>query len=170
MIIRPVKTEDSKFINEIRRMDGVRENITGIISERTSRSEVYIASLSENDHFLVAEVEEDGIKKVVGNICLTVMKNPRKKHCGSVGIMVDKDYQSKGIGRALFNEILDLADNWLMLVRIELDVISDNEKAIALYKSLGFEIEGKKKYGIIKYGKYVDEYIMARYHLTDVNA
>ncbi|MDN5301787.1 MAG: hypothetical protein PWQ60_1301 [Thermoanaerobacteraceae bacterium] len=32
--IRPVKTEDAVFLNQIRRMDGVRENILGIISER----------------------------------------------------------------------------------------------------------------------------------------
>jgi putative acetyltransferase len=41
--------------------------------------------------------------------------------------------------------ILDLADNWLMLVRIELDVIEDNERAIHLYRSFGFEVEGRKK-------------------------
>ncbi|WP_439709371.1 GNAT family N-acetyltransferase [Parachlamydia acanthamoebae] len=40
--------------------------------------------------------------------------------------------------------LLDLADNWLKLVRVELDVFSDNQKAISLYQSCGFEIEGKK--------------------------
>jgi putative acetyltransferase len=62
--------------------------------------------------------------------------------------------------------ILDLADNWLMLVRIELDVTEDNERAINLYRSFGFEIEGKKKYSIIKNGKYADLFMMARYTLS----
>ncbi len=42
------------------------------------------------------------------------------------------------------SEILDLADTWLMLVRIELGVFTDNEKAIKLYEKFGFEIEGTK--------------------------
>jgi putative acetyltransferase len=32
-----------------------------------------------------------------------------------------------------------------MLVRIELDITSDNKKAISFYQSFGFEIEGTKK-------------------------
>jgi putative acetyltransferase len=39
---------------------------------------------------------------------------------------------------------------------MELGVFTDNEKAINMYKSLGFEIEGTKKYSIIKNGKYAD--------------
>lgn len=163
--IRPIRIEDAPFINEIRRMDGVRENIMGIITERITRTENFINNLNDNDHVLVAEIEENGEKKTVGIIGLTVGRNPRVKHTGSIGIMIHRDYQGKGIGRALFNKIIDLADNWLMLVRLELGVFTDNERAINLYKSLGFEIEGIRKYAIIQNGKYADDYLMARYHL-----
>lgn len=63
-IIRPVRIEDAEAANEIRRMDGVRENILGIISERATRSEDFIRGLSENDHLLGAEVEGEGVKKL----------------------------------------------------------------------------------------------------------
>jgi len=79
--------------------------------------------------------------------------------------MVHKDYQGMGIGKALLKEVLDLADNWLKLVRVELSVFVDNERAINLYKSLGFQIEGTKKYAAIKNGEYADEYVMARYKI-----
>lgn len=164
--IRPIKIEDAPYVYEIRRMDGVRENITGLITERLTRAEDFINNLSENDHVLVAEIEENGIKKVVGTIGLHLNKNLRTRHAASVGITVHSGYQGMGIGRAMFNKILDLADNWLMLIRVELGVIKDNERAVKLYKSLGFEIEGIKKYAIIKNGKYEDEYIMARYYLN----
>lgn len=49
-----------------------------------------------------------------------------------------------------------------MLLRIELDVTADNEKAISLYQSPGFAIEGTKKYAIIKDGKYADLLMKAR--------
>jgi putative acetyltransferase len=163
--IRPIKIEDAKYINEMRIMDGVRENIMGITSERISRSEGFINSLTSNDHLFVAEVEKDGFKKVVGNVGMHVSSANRTRHCAEIGIMVHSDFQGKGIGKKLLNKVIDLADNWLMLVRLELSVYVDNEKAINLYKSLGFEIEGIKKYAAIRNGKYEDQYIMARYNI-----
>lgn len=163
VITRPIKLEDCEDINEIRRMDNVKESILGIISERVQQSKAFIESLESNNHLLVAEVEENGVKKVVGVVGLNISSNPRTRHTASLGIMVHKDYQGTGIGNKLMTEILDLADNWLMLIRIELGVFTDNEKAIKMYKKFGFEIEGTRKYAAVKNGKYADEYIMARY-------
>ncbi|MBY6801678.1 GNAT family N-acetyltransferase [Clostridium botulinum] len=163
MIIRAVSPEDYKEINEIRCMIGVRENILGRISERLEQSKEFIQSLGSNNHLLVAEIKEEDEKKVVGVIGLNINSNPRTKHTASLGMMVHKAYQGNGIGKKLMSEILDLADTWLMLARIELGVFTDNEKAIKLYEKFGFKIEGTKKYAAIKNGRYADEYIMARY-------
>lgn len=164
-LIRSVRIEDATDINEMRRMDGVRENTLGLFSERVLQSEGRINGLSEHDHLLVSEVEENGMKKVIGVAGLHVNRNPRLRHSASIGIMVHADYQGKGIGTALLKKIIDLADNWLMLVRIELTVFIENDGAVKLYKSLGFEIEGTKKYAGIRNGKYADEYVMARYNI-----
>jgi putative acetyltransferase len=160
-----VKPEDAPFINEIRRMDGVRENVLGITSERATRSEDFISGLSENDHVFVAEVEENGLKKVVGMINMSLSRRPRLRHSAGIGIMIHTDYQGKGIGTALFKKVIDLADNWLMLVRLELGVFVKNERAVKLYQSLGFQIEGTRKYAAIRNGEYADEYMMARYNI-----
>ena len=60
------------------------------------------------------------------------------RHTADVGIFVHTDWQGKGVGTALMQTVLDLADNWLMLVRVELEVFTDNVKAIHLYEKLGF--------------------------------
>lgn len=164
--IRAIKVEDAADINEMRRMDGVRENTLGIISERQSRSEEFIKSLSDNDHLLVAEVIEQGKTKIVGVVGLNVSGNQRLRHSGSIGLMVHRDYQGQGIGTTMMKKILDLADNWLMLVRVELTAFIDNERAVKLYQAVGFQIEGIKKYGAIRDGKYADEYLMARYNIS----
>jgi putative acetyltransferase len=77
-------------------------------------------------------------------------------------MMVHKDYQGMGVGTKLLQALLDISDNWLMLVRVELSVFVDNEKAISLYKKFGFVVEGTKVKAGIRNGAYVDEYIMAR--------
>lgn len=165
ILIRPVRVEDSEDISEIRRMKGVMENILVIPSERLEGSIRFTESLGNDDHVFVAEVNEDGVKKVVGLSGLHLSKSARQRHSGSLGICIHTGYQNMGIGKKLLEEILDIADNWLMLVRVELGVYTDNEKAIGLYKSLGFEKEGIKKYSAIRNGKYVDEYMMARYNI-----
>jgi putative acetyltransferase len=157
--IRAVKIEDAPYINRMRTMDGVRENILGITSERITDSEKYISELTQNDHVLVAEIDGE----VVGYVSLHILPAPRVRHAAWLGIMVAADYQSQGIGRALMTAALDLADNWLMLKRVDLDVFVDNERAVALYRNLGFVVEGTRKYAAVRNGEYVDDYLMARY-------
>ena len=159
MVIRPIRIEDAADMNRMRIMDGVKENILGLASERLADTEAFIRSLCLNDHLLVAEV--DGT--VVGCAGLQVSSKPRTCHSGGVGIMVHADYQKQGIGKALMAAVLDIADNWLMLKRVELSVFVENEAAIAMYRKLGFVVEGTKKYAAIRNGVYADEYLMARY-------
>ena len=83
-------------------------------------------------------------------------------HVGTVGLSVRTDYQDKGVGTALLRTLLELADNWLMLVRVELLVYADNQRAIHLYEKLGFEAEGRLRSNSIRDGRYEDDLIMAR--------
>jgi RimJ/RimL family protein N-acetyltransferase len=46
--------------------------------------------------------------------------------------------------------------------RLELSVMTHNERGIALYKKMGFEIEGTKRASIYVNGNYVDEYLMSK--------
>ncbi len=58
--------------------------------------------------------------------------------------------------------MLRLADSWLNLHRIELQVYTDNERGIRLYERCGFEVEGTLKDFAFREGRYVDVYSMAR--------
>ena len=155
--IRPARIEDAPDIHALRVLEGVRENILALPSERVSDTEEFIRSTKE--HLMVAEV--DG--RVVGMAGLVIPAMARQRHTAGVGIMVHTDYQGRGIGRALMEALLDIADNWLMLKRVELSVFTDNERAVRLYESLGFVVEGTKRYAAVKNGVHADEYLMARY-------
>jgi L-phenylalanine/L-methionine N-acetyltransferase len=107
---------------------------------------------------LVAVVDGE----VVGSISLHTSSRPRVNHKGVVGMMVRDDWQGKGIGTAMMRAVVDLADKWLNLTRLELTVFTDNEPAISLYRKFGFEIEGTlRKFGF-RDGEFVDAYTMAR--------
>ena len=157
--IRPTEPSDAAGTAALRRMPGVFETTLGLPSCRTADSNAFVANLGPNDHHFVA-ILEDGT--VIGAAGLHLEGNPRMRHVGSVGLFVHTDYQNAGVGTALLKTLLDLADNWLMLVRVELTVFADNERAIHLYEKLGFEKEGLKRMTTIRDGKYADEYMMAR--------
>ena len=89
-------------------------------------------------------------------------KSPRRRHVGYVGMAVHDKWHARGIGTALMKAIIELADNWLNLARLELNVWIDNEPALRLYKKLGFEIEGTQRKYAFRDGAYVDAYAMAR--------
>ena len=101
--------------------------------------------------------------EIVGQLGLHTFPNhPRRRHAGQIGMAVRDDWHGKGAGTALMGAAVDLADKWLNLTRLELDVYTDNEPAIRLYKKFGFVIEGTLVNYAYRDGQYVDTYTMAR--------
>lgn len=163
IIIRPVKPEDAEGINLLRRMPGVFENTLGIPSQRINTDYSKIINLTQNNYQFVAILQEDNKNEIlIGTSSLMIPNNPRVRHSASILLMVHKDYHNNGIGTKLLEKTLDIADNWLMLIRIELGVFFDNLPAIHLYEKFGFKKEGVKIKAAIRNGTYVDEIIMAR--------
>ncbi len=117
-----------------------------------------LAKSGEGDHVLVAVVDGE----IIGVIGLHTSSRPRVNHRGEIGMMVRDDWQGKGVGSAMMRAVVDLADKWLNLTRIELTVFTDNEPAIALYRKFGFEIEGTLRKYAFRDGEFVDAYAMAR--------
>jgi L-phenylalanine/L-methionine N-acetyltransferase len=113
-----------------------------------------------NDMFRLAAMAGS---EMVGQLDLFTSPNhPRRRHAGQIGMAVRDDFQGQGVGSALMQAATDLADNWLNLQRLELEVYCDNEPAVWLYKKFGFEVEGTMKGYAFRAGEYVDVYAMAR--------
>ena len=103
-------------------------------------------------------------QELVGQLDVHTFPNrPRRRHVGKIGMSVRDDFQSKGVGTALLQAAVDLADKWLNLLRLELEVYSDHEPAVRLYKRFGFAVEGTLVRYAYRAGQYVDVYTMARF-------
>lgn len=101
--------------------------------------------------------------EVIGILGLrTFPASPRRKHAGYIAMAVRDDWQRRGAGTALMQAAVDLADRWLNLSRLELEVQVDNEGAIRLYRKFGFEVEGTLREYTFRDGALVDVYYMAR--------
>lgn len=88
----------------------------------------------------------------------------RRRHAMMLGITVAKASQGQGVGQALMTALLDYADNWAQVLRIELSVFHDNAGAVRLYERHGFEHEGRARAYALRNGVYEDVLLMARLH------
>jgi putative acetyltransferase len=156
--IRPLEPEDVSAIAELlsqpRAVWGTMQLPFVSVDARRRRQQA-----NPPGHTVLAAVI-DG--KVIGTAGLTPNDNRRRAHVGSIGMAVHDAYAGRGAGRTLLSALLDQADRWLALTRIELTVWVDNTRAIALYESCGFEREGLfRSYGF-RDGVFVDALAMAR--------
>ena len=99
----------------------------------------FIANMenSNDDIMLLVKCDE----KIVG--CASLSRLPRRmKHRGDFAISVAKDYWNKGIGSQLLDNMITFARENDFEV-IDLQVRSDNKRAIHLYEKYGFKKIGE---------------------------
>jgi ribosomal protein S18 acetylase RimI-like enzyme len=100
--------------------------------------------------------------KIIG-IALAVM-NPRKKikHIATLNSMYVKEkYRKLGLGKEMIICIIKYLSNQGVEI-LNLSVVTSNEKAINLYKSLGFEIYGEEKNAIKLNNEYINLFLMTK--------
>uniref|UniRef100_A0A5Q5BG93 Ribosomal-protein-alanine acetyltransferase n=2 Tax=unclassified Mycobacterium TaxID=2642494 RepID=A0A5Q5BG93_MYCSS len=98
----------------------------------------FLAELSApHNHYVAARA--DDILVGYGGIARLGRKEPYEYEIHTIG--VDPDYQGRGIGRHMLEQLLEVADGGVIF----LEVRTDNEPAIALYESVGFTRVGLRR-------------------------
>lgn len=158
--IRTIRMEDAEDLLALDNMPGVRWGTTRTGAMTMMEERKYLERFAASSDRYVLGAEVDG--HIVGIIHLGGVGGPRMRHVAHFGMMVRDDYAGRGIGTQLVAAMLDLADNWLGFHRIELEVMVDNAPAVRLYEKMGFVREGIKRDLVLREGRYVDGYMMAR--------
>jgi len=99
--------------------------------------------------------------RVVGVLVASGESHPSKMGSIDVDVGVRKAWHRRGYGR----ELLLTAEKWARQQgahRLQLRVMVHNAPAIALYKGVGFEIEGTLRRNLKINGQFIDQYVMAK--------
>lgn len=98
----------------------------------------------------------------VGNCSFTGMEPLRYRHRANMAIALYQKYTGMGIGTAMIQALISAAGEH-GFEQLELEVVTENRRAISLYQKMGFRICGtlpdNMKY---KDGTYADVYWMMR--------
>lgn len=117
-----------------------------------------IDRLNSRDNCLMIVAESSG--RVIGYLAAYGGETRRIRHRATIALGVAKECWGQGAATAMLNFVLHWSREQ-KLRRIELTVHTTNNRAIAVYKRCGFQIEGVRCSSLLVDGQYVDEYLMA---------
>lgn len=136
-IERASPEDAAELLDHLKLVGGETDNLTfgaeGLPFSVEAEAE-YLARMenSENNFMLLAKA--DG--HIIGNASLSRLPR-RMSHRGELAVAVAKEYWGQGIGYRLMKEIIEIAENG-SFEAVDLQVRSDNIRAVRLYEKLGF--------------------------------
>lgn len=163
LIIRPVDLEDARSIIQLHQaidsesdymLFGKEERKMTVQSVRKQINE-WKKSLNSNMFVGILNGEFAGYIAIIGG------PSPRAKYRASLVIGVRKVFYGKNVGSSLMKK----AESWakeIDISRLELTVVENNERAINLYKKMGYSIEGTRSHSLKINDEFVNEYYMGK--------
>jgi ribosomal protein S18 acetylase RimI-like enzyme len=146
---------------------GFRECVGAVMHERRYLAYLEPFSLAETASFVAGNIDKgnphfvaDDAGRIVGWCDISRERVPTYAHEGMLGMGVLADYRGRGLGERLIRAALAAAAA-AGFERVSLSVYGTNTRAAALYRKVGFALEGTRVRGRKLDGVYDDVHMMA---------
>lgn len=161
--IRPITQDDADQFWELR-LEALKYNpeaFSASYEESINKSMEAVRTrinVTEENFILGAFVESN---RLIGMIGFYRGQAKKLNHKGHIwGTYVTSEFRGKGIAKEILVEIIERAKKIEGLIHINLEVVTFNEGARKLYKSVGFEVYGLERNGFKLNDQYFDEELM----------
>ena len=161
LTLREAKIEDTeKLSNCIRSYLGDSEYLPKLPEEmKIDADPNWIKSYIESDNSLLLVAEYDN--QIIGNIDATGSKRKAMEHTAVIGMGMLVEWRNLGLGKHLFETVIQWAKENPKLELLWLQVYTENMAGITLYKKMGFIENGSIKNYFKQKGKYYDNLTMS---------
>ncbi len=130
----------------------------GIFPNSMKRMRDFYKEVKEQKHIVFAIINKRADQHI-GNV--GIHRINWKDGIGEYGIIIgEKQYHNRGYGTEATRMILDYIFKRVGLRRVWLGVHAEHQKAIAIYKKIGFKIEGRLRKEILTDGRWHDRLVM----------
>jgi RimJ/RimL family protein N-acetyltransferase len=133
-ILRPLEPGDKGLLFDLYNDPEIRS--LAITDQATPRLNEWIEKMtSSHKDFpgFLGLVEDKATRAFVGHVSLITAGMTKKSEC-SLGITLKKEWWGKGIGTEITRWLVNHAFGKLAVRRVTLNVLSNNDRALALYK------------------------------------
>jgi ribosomal protein S18 acetylase RimI-like enzyme len=148
-------------------IEGFHRTLDFVARERLYLAFLEAPSLESTQAYVLNNIEQGyphrvavSEGEVVGWCDIVPKPRPIYAHAGVLGMALLPLFRGQGLGDRLMRQTLDDARAF-GLQRVELTVRENNKNAIALYRKIGFEIEGLMRDAARVDGAYEDVFLMA---------
>jgi|LSQX01.2.fsa_nt_gb diamine N-acetyltransferase len=159
----PISEKDTEFVIMLRNKINISDNFFTNPPLYDFEHVAWLKNIDKNDIYLIIEYNN----KKIGLINISKVDYLNEK--AEFGIVIDENYQGKGIAYKSSKLLINYVFDNLKINKIYLNVFSDNENAIKLYKKLGFEQEAFLREEIFKNGKFKNVIRMALFKSKWIN-
>ncbi|MCK1992320.1 GNAT family N-acetyltransferase [Peribacillus muralis] len=160
MNIRILKESDTHLYQEVR-LNALKINPEAFGSTHEKEVEFSLETVKERitptrDKYILGAFDDR--KSLVGIVAFIRENNLKTRHKGNVfGMYIAPGNRGHGLGKSLMKDLISRAKNCDGLEQINLTVVSENDFAKKLYKSLGFVVYGTERNALKYNGHYFDE-------------
>jgi len=136
--LRPLVKEDREML--LKFFQGLDEKELSFLRTDVRDPSVIDHWVNHIDYNRVFPLVAEADGRIVGDVTLHMRKVGWKRHLGNVRVVVAKDYQGRGLGTLLINEIVELAGEFgleKLLAEIHLQALG----AFAAFKKAGFSVK-----------------------------
>jgi len=149
-VMKSVMKEKVFTLHETDEYKETVQNEAKKISEcRKAPGKIIISALSKNE--------------IVGYAAFSNYDLRKTKHSGYLTIFIKKNFRGKGLGKELMKALITWGRANKIVRKMTLAVFSNNKNAIALYKKVGFKIEGLCPKDMKINGRYYDSVLMYKF-------
>ena len=141
-------------------LDAVRRETNGIMYS----PEDTIPTLAEERQWVLGHVENDRAvniaavadDQIIAMADVGALRFKRQQHLGGVGISIRKAWCDRGLGTLMMRELIDWSRTCPGIEMLTLCVFSNNPRAQAVYRKVGFIEDGRLPRRAKVNGEYID--------------
>ena len=148
-LLRPIRPEDEPLWHEmlaVSSRESIRARFRYVFKETTHQMAIPFCFIDyDREMAIVAEVEQEGRKKVAG--VGRLVADPDVVNA-EYAVFVADPWQNRGLGGLLTDYCLEIAQSW-GIKRVVAETTPDNVRMIAIFANRGFAIEHRPEEGVV---------------------